>query len=174
MVFKDYFNLLQRLKDIKLLLTDIDGVWTNGYIYYGDHGNDIRRFHVHDGIGIKRLMEIGIEIAVVSSYFSEAVQRRCQQLGIKEMFLGVKDKEEVLERLIKEKGYTKDELAYIGDDLPDTRLFEKVGVAITVSNAPEVVKRKAHYVTMKMGGEGALREISDLILEAKGWLKDMM
>jgi len=166
-VFKDYFNLLQRLKNIKLLLTDIDGVWTNGHIYYGDEGDDIRKFHVHDGMGIKRLMEIGVEIAVVSSYKSYAVQRRCQQLGIKGMFLGVKDKEEVLERLIKEKGYNRNELAYIGDDLPDTKLFEKVGVAITVSNAPEAVKEKAHYVTMKMGGEGALREISDLILEVK-------
>lgn len=174
MVFEDYFNLLQRLKDIKLLLTDIDGVWTDGSIYYGDGGDDLRRFHVHDGIGIKRLMEAGVEIAVVSSYKSYAVQRRCQQLGIKGMFLGVKNKEEALERLIKGKGYSRDELAYIGDDLPDTKLFEKVGIAITVSNAPEVVKKKAHYVTMKMGGEGALREVSDLILEAKGWLKDTM
>ncbi len=167
-MFKDYLNLLRRTKKIKLLLTDVDGVWTNGHIYYGDDGNDIRQFHVHDGLGIKRLMEAGIEIAVVSSYFSKAVQRRCQQLGIKDIFLGVKDKEEVLEKLIKEKGYSKDELAYMGDDLPDAKLFKKVGVAITVSNAPNEVKRKAHYVTMTRGGEGALREISDLILEIKG------
>jgi 3-deoxy-D-manno-octulosonate 8-phosphate phosphatase (KDO 8-P phosphatase) len=166
-MLKNYLNLLRKTKKIKLLLTDIDGVWTNGHIYYGDDGNDIRQFHVHDGLGIKRLMEAGIEIAVVSSYFSKAVQRRCQQLGIKDIFLGVKDKEEVLERLMKEKGYSKDELAYMGDDLPDAKLFKKVCVAITVFNAPEAVKEKAHYVTTKMGGEGALREISDLILEAK-------
>jgi len=166
-MFRDYFNLLQRLKKIKLLLTDVDGVWTDGSIYYGDGGNDIRRFHVHDGIGVKRLMEVGVEIAVVSSYFSEAVQRRCQQLGIKDIFLGVKNKEEVLERIIRQKGYNRDELAYMGDDLPDAKLFEKVGIAITVSNAPAEVRKKADYVTMSMGGHGALREVSDLILEVK-------
>ena len=161
----DHKTLLKRLTHIKVLLTDVDGVWTDGSLIYGKGGEEIKIFHVHDGLGIKMLLEKGIDIIVVSARYSEAVQKRCLELGVKNIYQGVQNKTEILDKLMRK--YTPEEIAYVGDDLPDLAIFPKVGVAFAVSNAVKAVKEKAHYVTVRPGGKGALREIADLILSVR-------
>jgi len=158
----DYEDFLLRLKKIKVLLTDVDGVWTSGTLGYIEGGDEIKCFHVHDGYGLKMLLKKGIEIFVVSARYSEAVQKRCRELGIQNVFQGIQNKEEIINRLLEK--HTSEEIGVIGDDVMDLPLFDKAGIKFAVANAVKVVKEKADYVTVNPGGQGALREIADLIL----------
>jgi len=161
----EYLAFLEKLKKIKVLITDVDGVWTEGCICYADGELEIKHFNVKDGLGIKRLIEHGIEVIVVTARYSEAVQRRCRELGIQSVYQGIRNKEDILEKLAKK--YSLEEIAFVGDDLPDLAVLEKVGVGFTVSNAVKAVKTKADYVTMAAGGKGALREIAELIIDTQ-------
>jgi len=161
----DYLTLLEKIKKIKVLLTDVDGVWTDGTLGYVDGGMEIKNFHVHDGLGLKKLIEHGIEVIVVSARYSEAVQKRCRELGIQIVYQGMQNKKEILEKLTEK--YSLEEIAFVGDDLLDLPIFPKVGVAFTVYNAVKEVKDSAHYITSSPGGKGALREIADLILSTQ-------
>jgi 3-deoxy-manno-octulosonate cytidylyltransferase (CMP-KDO synthetase) len=155
------------LRNIKLLILDVDGVLTDGGIYFGRGNQILRRFHVQDGQGIKSLQEKGIEVAIITGHHSEAVAQRSQQLDIKHVYQEVSDKNDVLEKLIQKLNIHMEEVAYLGDDLADLPVLKQVGFPIAVKNAVAEVKDIALYITKKTGGDGAVREVCDLVLKAR-------
>lgn len=160
-------NVKERAARVRLVVFDVDGVFTDGRLYYGPAGEELKVFHVHDGQGVKRLLRQGVAAAVISGRESAAVSRRMQDLGIAHVFQGDEDKLPIYERLLKQLGLSAEETACVGDDLPDLPLLERAGLAVAVANAQTPVRAKAHYVTVASGGLGAVREVCDLILSAR-------
>ena len=160
-------SCLPRAKGLKLFLLDVDGVMTDGTITYTHEGNEIKLFHTRDGFGIRLLMECGVEVGLITARESEAVNRRVQDLGIKHVFQKVKNKLSVFEQLRKELHLETSEVGYMGDDWLDLPLLLRVGFAATVADAVPEVLQAAHFVTKRKGGSGAVREVCDLIIEAK-------
>lgn len=156
------------MSDIKLVITDIDGVLTDGSIWYDENGECLKRFHVRDGMGIKMLQEVGVVVAVISGRDSAALRRRLQDLGISVFRLGVKDKARACSDLQREIGATKQETAILGDDSIDLPAFRCCEWSIAVADAPVYVRSAAKVTLQKRGGEGAFREFSDSVLSAKG------
>ncbi len=160
------------LKTTRLLLLDVDGVLTDGTITYTDSGEQIKSFSSKDGLGIRLLMEASIMVGIVTGRASNALLHRCQNLGIDLVFDGVKDKAKALDTIVLKTGIPPDHIAFMGDDLIDLPAMLKVGVAITVPNAPAEVRDRAHIITRSQGGKGAVREICETILKAQGlWEK---
>lgn len=153
---------------IKLLILDVDGVLTDGRIIIDDHGAESKYFYVRDGQGLVLLMGAGVEVAVISGRESGAVRRRAAELGIEEVHQGVVHKEPVCLDLLARKGLTGDRVCCMGDDLPDIPLFRLVGFPVAVMDAPVEVRDAASYVTRNRGGQGAVREVCELILKARG------
>jgi len=165
-------SLLQKAKEIKLLLLDVDGVLTGGEIVLTSSGEEIKVFSVLDGMGIKLLQKAGIEVAILSSRKSKVVELRAKELGIKRVIQGELEKLKAFKLLLEETGLSPEEVAYVGDDWVDIPVLRKVGLAVAVANAWDPVKEYAHYVTKIPGGKGAVREVAELILKAKGlWEK---
>ena len=160
-------ELHKKLANIKLLILDVDGVLTDGKITLNAQGEELISFHVHDGFGIKALQKINIEIAVISGRDTKAVAHRLAFLGIQHVFLGQKEKITAFESLLAKLAISADEVAFIGDDLPDIPLMQKVGLPICVKNGTDIAKKTAHFCTEKEGGHGAVREICDFIIAAK-------
>ena len=152
---------------VQLVVFDVDGVFTDGRLYYGGNGEELKAFHVRDGHGIKQLLKQDIQVAVISGRHSAAVTRRMQELGIKHVFQGNNDKWPVLETLLRKLGVSAQQTACVGDDLPDLPLMEAAGLAIAVNNAHPEMRAKARFITQARGGEGAVREVCDLILAAR-------
>jgi len=163
-----------KLKKIKLLLLDVDGVLTDGSIIYNDSGEEIKVFNVKDGLGIRFLMEAGIKVCIITGRESNALKHRCKNLGIDLFFQGVKDKGSLLDLVFKQTGATPDETAFIGDDLLDLSIMNMIGTPIAVSDAHDSVIQKASIVTTAKGGKGAIREISEAILRAKGLWENIL
>jgi len=161
-------EIIRRIMPITTLLLDVDGVLTDGSIVYSGSGDEIKSFNAKDGLGLRLLMDAGITVGIVTGRRSQALQKRCDNLGITLVFDGVTDKKQVLERLILEKGLSSDTIAFAGDDLPDIRIMKSVGFPIAVADAAPLVKETALYVTSSPGGHGAVREICELILKTKG------
>ncbi len=161
-------TLLKRAEQVKMLLLDVDGVLTPGTIVYTDNGKQILSFHAQDGMGMKLMMQAGIQVAVLSSRSSAALEKRLSELGIESSFLGVEDKLSMYKKLLEETGLKDEQVAYIGDDWVDLPILKKVGLAVAVSNAAKPVKDHAHYITRCPGGQGAVREVCDLILRLQG------
>jgi 3-deoxy-D-manno-octulosonate 8-phosphate phosphatase (KDO 8-P phosphatase) len=159
-------------KRIKVLLLDVDGVLTGGDITYTDDGSEVKTFNVKDGLGIKLLMKAGITVGIVTGRRSGALLHRCSDLGIEMIYDGVDNKDAVIDAVLDRTGARADEVAFAGDDLPDIPLMKKVGLAIAVADAHGAVKQVADWVTRSNGGQGAVREISESILDAKGLLED--
>jgi 3-deoxy-D-manno-octulosonate 8-phosphate phosphatase (KDO 8-P phosphatase) len=150
---------------IKLLILDVDGIMTDGNFYVSDSGDISRKFNVLDGFGIVNAIKRGLEIAVITGGKGKAVTHRCDYLGIKNAFLGREDKHNVYTKILKPKlGIKDEEVAFMGDDVYDIELMKMVGLPITVPDAHEKVKTVAKYITTRKGGEGAVREVIDLIL----------
>lgn len=160
-------DVKERAARVRLVIFDVDGVFTDGRLYYGPAGEELKVFHVHDGQGVKRLLRGGVTAAVISGRQSAAVARRMQDLGITHVFQGDEDKLPVYERLLLQLSMRPEETACVGDDLPDLPLLERAGLAISVANAQAEVRTKAHYVTSATGGMGAVREVCDLIVSAR-------
>ena len=161
---------LEMLNNIKVLLLDVDGVLTDGGIIYNDKGAETKVFNVKDGLGLRLLMESGVRICIVTGRRSEALHHRCRNLGISDVFDGVHDKASVLNTIIEKTGAKPEQIAAMGDDLPDLPLMRRVGVAIAVADAAEPVRRTAHMITDAGGGKGAVREVCEAILKAqKRW-----
>lgn len=157
----------KKFAEVKLLILDVDGVLTDGRITLNAQGEELISFHVHDGFGIKQLQKIGLEIAVISGRDTKAVAHRLAFLGIKHVFLGQHEKLTAFNALLKTLTITAENVAFIGDDLPDVPLMQQVGLAICVNNGTAIAKKTAHFCTEKAGGHGAVREICDLIWAAK-------
>ncbi|MGE3536730.1 MAG: KdsC family phosphatase [Candidatus Tectimicrobiota bacterium] len=153
-----------RLRRVKLLGLDVDGVLTDGSLYYTERGEELKKFHVHDGQGIKLVQQLGIEIALLSGNASAAVQQRAHVLGITHVFLGVADKLAQLRTLCAQLGVGLTQVAYVGDDVNDLPVLHAVGCPLSVANARPENRACALYVTQQHGGQGAVREICDLLV----------
>jgi 3-deoxy-D-manno-octulosonate 8-phosphate phosphatase (KDO 8-P phosphatase) len=164
-------ELLSRAKSVRLAVFDVDGVLTDGRLYFLPDGGEFKTFNTLDGQGIKMLMNAGVRTAIISGRQSAVVERRAQNLGIQHLFQGREDKLVVLDGLLAELGLTHDQVAYLGDDLPDLPVIRRVGLGMAVANADAFVRQHAHGVTQARGGEGAAREFCELILRAQGSLE---
>ena len=160
--------IVNKLKKIKLLLLDVDGVLTDGSIVYNDHGQESKQFNVKDGFGMKLLMSAGIELGIVTGRRSEALAHRCNDLGIRLIFDGISDKSSVLDEIQQHTGISADNIAFVGDDIPDLALMRRIGVSIAVADAHENVRANADWVTSAPGGTGAVREVCEAILKSQG------
>jgi len=155
---------------IKLLVLDVDGVMTNGQILINDRGEEMKSFNVKDGQGLRLLAKAGIDVVIISGRRSGAVEHRTEELGIKEVHLGVNDKEALCKKLIQKKKLKKDQICCMGDDLPDLPMFNQAGFSIAVADAVKEVREAANVVTKNIGGKGAVREVCEWILKAqKRW-----
>lgn len=161
-------SLLESLKAVKAVILDVDGVLTDGGIYYDPTGREIKRFHVADGLGIELLRHAGLRVAILSGRVSEALTRRAAELKVAECYQGVRDKKAQIEKLRQQWQVKADELLYVGDDLNDLPAFEAVGVCVAVANAAAEVRERAHYTTGAPGGNGAVREVCEWLLKARG------
>ena len=158
---------MDRARGIELLVLDVDGVLTDGGLYFGADGEALKRFHVHDGAGIKAVMKAGIQVAVISARETPAVTARMHELGVQEVFQGSNDKLETLTELMSRLEIESAKIACVGDDLADVSMMEVVGLAIAVQNARPQALDTAHYRTSAKGGDGAVREVCDLLLAAR-------
>lgn len=153
---------------VKLLLLDVDGVLTDGRIIYSDDGAQIKAFDSKDGLGLRLLMDYGIRVGIITGRQSGALRARCRDLGIDLVYDGVRDKAPVLGMIARRSGIDPAFMAFAGDDLPDLPVMKRVGIGISVADAVEAVRAGADYVTVRNGGQGAVREICELILKAGG------
>ncbi len=160
--------LMQKAKKIRLAAFDVDGVLTAGGMLYGEEGIESKHFHVHDGQGIKFLKQTGVEVAIITACKSVMVERRMEDLGIKYVYQGQLSKLSAYEDLKQKSQFSDEEIAYTGDDLPDLPILKRVGFAITVPNASKIMQEHAHWTTTHRGGQGAVREICDFIMQAQG------
>ncbi len=160
-------ELQQRLRRIKLLSLDVDGVMTDGGLYYTDEGVQFRKFNVKDGLGIKRVLKAGVEVCIISASAQVSTLERAQHLGIPHVYIGVEDKLETLRRLVDTLGVDLQEVAHVGDDLTDVAVMMQIGLPLTVADAVDEALEAAHYVTQRPGGAGAVREICDFLLRAR-------
>jgi len=162
----------RRIERIKLLVLDVDGVLTDGRLFYHDDGTESKAFDVRDGHGIKMLRHAGIESALISGRSCPMVEKRAADLGITEVTQGVRDKVPILAKLLSQKGLKPEHAAFVGDDVVDLTVMNRVGFAVAVADASEFLFDTAHYVTVSPGGRGAVREVAELILAVKGlWEK---
>ncbi|QIZ77888.1 3-deoxy-manno-octulosonate-8-phosphatase KdsC [Ferrimonas lipolytica] len=165
-------DVIERASNIKLLLCDVDGVFSDGRIYIGNDGEELKAFHTRDGFGIKAVQNAGIAVAVITGRRSAIVEKRMTNLGVKHIVQGCEDKLTAFEQIRSELGLEADQCAYIGDDLVDLPVMEKVALAVAVHDAHPALLPQAHYRTTIGGGFGAVRELCDLLLQAQGKLMD--
>lgn len=161
-------DIQNRLKKIKILILDVDGVMTDGRIFWLEDYGWTRHFHIKDGYGLKVLMKTGIQVAIISGGESEDVRKRMEFLKINHVFLGDEDKIKALDKIIESTKLSTDQMAFMGDDLFDIPVIERVGFSATVPHAVDPVKARVHYVTETPGGWGAVREVADAIRKAQG------
>jgi 3-deoxy-D-manno-octulosonate 8-phosphate phosphatase (KDO 8-P phosphatase) len=159
--------ILDKARHVRLLILDVDGVLTDGRLYYSESGEESKTFSTQDGAAIKMLSDTGVIIAIITGRQSKIVARRATELGVQHVYQGASDKARALEELILSTGIDRPMIAHVGDDLPDLPLFNRVGMTFTVPGAhPEVVER-ADYVTLAHAGLGAVREVCHLLMVAQ-------
>lgn len=151
----------------KLVLTDIDGVWTDGGMYYDQTGNEWKKFNTSDSAGVLFCKKLNIPVGIITGEKTEIVKRRAEKLNIDFLYQGISDKLSVANELCKQLNIQLHEVAYIGDDIGDMELLRNVGFACSPNNAPDYVKNLAHYITDKNGGEGAFREFVEHLLTSE-------
>jgi len=160
--------LKQRASKIRMLVLDVDGVLTDGKLYFDHAGNEMKAFNTRDGLGMKALQRVGIEVAVITGRKSEAVSYRMNQLGIAHVYQGREDKLDAFLDLLKTTRLDAQQVCFAGDDWIDLPVLMRVGLAVSVADAEDQVKQQAHWITQRNGGHGAVREICNLILKAQG------
>ncbi|MBI5559387.1 MAG: HAD-IIIA family hydrolase [Deltaproteobacteria bacterium] len=165
---------LPKAREVKLLLLDVDGVLTDGSIAYTDEGSEIKTFHVRDGFGMNLLRQAGVEIGLITARSSKALERRVRDLNLTHVYQGKRQKVEVFAQLIKELQLAPAQVAYMGDDWLDLPLLARVGFSATVADSAPEVREIVDYVARRPGGRGAVREICDLIIDAKGLYQDLL
>ena len=161
-------DIRERAARVKLAIFDVDGVLTDGRLWYAEDGHELKAFHVHDGLGLKRLRANAIEVAIITARISHLVAQRTGELGIVHVYQGQEDKLACFEQLLHALQLGAEECAYAGDDLPDLAVMQRVGLSVAVANAHPWVRERAHWRTRLSGGAGAAREVCDLILCAQG------
>jgi len=161
-------ELVEKMRRVRLLILDVDGVLTDGSIIYSDRGGEIKRFDVRDGHGIKLLMRGGIDVAIVTARESRVVATRARDLGIEMLFQGRKDKLACFNDILESTGLSAGETAFMGDDLVDIPVLRRVGFSASVPGAVAEVRERVDFVTKAPGGRGAVREICEMILKARG------
>lgn len=165
-------EIFEQARGIKLLALDVDGVLSDGKLYYGNDGEELKCFSILDGLGIKLLQDQGIIVAIITGRESNIVSRRAQELSIQHVIQGREDKITALKELIKTTGLTLQQTAYMGDDLPDLSAIMQCRFGATVANGHDTVKQHANWVSSKCGGSGAVRELADLLLQANDLFDD--
>ncbi len=161
-------KLSERAHAIKLLCLDVDGVLTDGSVFLGNNGEELKAFNIKDGFGLRALQRFGIEVAIITGRQSTLVQRRADELQIKHVYQGNADKRAAFADLLKKLALNVNQVAYVGDDFPDLPLLNKVGLAVAPNDAHTEIKAAAHWTTQNAGGHGAVREVCDLLLQAQG------
>ncbi len=160
--------VLEKAKKLKLLILDVDGVLTDGRLFFDNDGTEYKCFHARDGHGIKLLRQTGVEVAVISGRNSNSVALRMKNLGIEHVYQGHENKLRAFAELLEKTGCTFEQVAHVGDDLLDLPVMTRVGLAIAVNDANFAVKERADWCTTLPGGQGAVREVCDLIMQAQG------
>ncbi len=164
-------DVLARAKKIKCVIFDVDGVMTDGGLTIGDDGLEYKTFNTQDGLGMKLLRQSGVQMAIITGRTSKVVTQRAESTGVMHFYQGVDDKLEAFNDLLKKMNIQADEAAFMGDDVVDMPPMLRCGLAISVPAAPDSVRQRAHYVTQKQGGYGAVREACELIMQAQGTLE---
>ncbi len=166
--------LRERASKIRMLVLDVDGVLTDGKLFFDHAGNEMKAFHTRDGLGMKALQRSGIEVAVITGRKSEAVAHRMAQLGIEHVYQGREDKLNAFLHLLDATGLDPHQVCFAGDDWIDLPVLLRAGLAVSVADAEERVRESAHYITSRNGGDGAVREVCNMILSAQGKDKDIL
>jgi 3-deoxy-D-manno-octulosonate 8-phosphate phosphatase (KDO 8-P phosphatase) len=164
-------DLRQKAANIRLVIFDVDGVLTDGSLFYGDDGQEYKAFHSKDGHGMKMLQQTGVQIGIITGRTSEVVRIRMQSLGIAHVYQGKLDKLPAYQELKAATGLDDAQIAYVGDDVVDLPVMTRVGLAIAVQDAHALTQRHAHHVTAAPGGRGAAREVCELLMDAQGTLE---
>lgn len=167
-------EIIARAQKIRLLILDVDGVLSDGRIYIDDKGTETKAFHVHDGLGIKLLQQMGIVVAVISSRHTSSVTLRMKNLGVEHVYQGQQEKLSAFNELLSTLSLSAEQVAYVGDDLVDIPLLRRVGFSIAVANANTAILSYTHWVTKTKGGKGAVREISEFLLTAQNKWQDAL
>lgn len=160
----------ERAAAVRLMVFDVDGVLTDGSLYYGEHGEMFKRFHALDGHGLRLLMEGGLKVALITGRSGPIVDRRAAELGIADVQQGVRDKASALAELAQRHGVQLNQTGYMGDDVIDLPAMQRAGFAASVPGAPGYVSQAAHWISTQPGGSGAVRECCDLLLASQGRL----
>ena len=163
-------SVIKAAKKIKLLLLDVDGVLTDGRLYYGNSGEEIKAFNIQDGLGIKLLQRAEVQVGIITGRVSALLERRATELGIHPIVQGREDKLTALQELMQTMAINLDEIAFVGDDLPDLAVIRRVGLGITPANGSSMLSSQTHWQTSKQGGDGAVREVAEMILGAQNKL----
>jgi 3-deoxy-D-manno-octulosonate 8-phosphate phosphatase (KDO 8-P phosphatase) len=160
-------KLHEKMKKIRLLILDVDGVMTDGKIIIDDVGNEVKHFNVRDGHGIKMLMKYGIDVVLLTGRRSKVVEHRAKDLGISEVHQGAHDKLSIFEAILRSKALRHENIAFVGDDIVDVPVLKRAGFSVAVADAAEHVKKCVDYITHNPGGAGAVREVCEMILGAQ-------
>ena len=167
-------SILNKAKKIKLLLLDVDGVLTDGRIIYDSRGRDMKFFDVHDGLGVYLLKKAGISTILITAKASRSIRPRAKDMRVEAVFENISPKTQVLDKILKKYKVNLDEICFVGDDLVDLCLMKKVGFPVAVFNACLEIKQTASYITLREGGRGAVREVTELILKSQGRWQEMV
>lgn len=167
-------TVIKAAQKIKLILLDVDGVLTDGRLYYGNNGEEFKAFDIQDGLGIKLLQKGGIEVGIITGRTSKLLTRRTEELDIELVVQGREDKLTALNEILEDRAINLKEIAFVGDDLPDLAVISRVGLGITPANGNHIVASQALWQTKKAGGQGAVREVAELILNAQGKLEALL
>jgi len=166
-------HIEDRARKVKVVLIDVDGVLTDGKMIYGNYGDELKAFDVQDGLGIQLLKAANIYIFIITGRFSKIILKRAKELKVSEVFQNVNDKLKLYEKLKRKLKLADENFCCIGDDLLDLPLIKRAGLSCAVSNAQEEVKEKAHYITSRAGGCGAVREVINIILKSQNKWKEV-
>lgn len=167
-------DILAIAKTIKLVIFDVDGVLTDGSLFFGDDGQEYKAFYSRDGLGMKLLQRTGVEIGIITARTSDVVVHRMDNLGIEHVYQGRLDKIAAFDELLDKLAMSPERTAYVGDDIVDLPVMKRVALAIAVQDAHPVVKKHAHWITSHVGGRGAARDVCELIMDAQGTLDEQI
>lgn len=167
-------TILEKAKKINLLLLDVDGVLTDGRIIYDSSGRDMKFFDVHDGLGVYLLKKAGISTIIITAKGSKAIRPRARDMQVEEIFENISPKTAALDKILKKYKIDVGQICFVGDDLVDLCLMKRVGFAVAVFNACPEIKQASHYITLREGGRGAVREVAELILKSQGKWQELI